>query len=146
MRTVYVSRAVSRARRRWRIASVGQCEVGAAYERSGNSRQCSSVIESVSGTIPYSFDAVDTAVDETVAVLAAGEQSLEVPIRFTEGRCDPHALAEVKQPHEFLLQVDLGDGVLLPHVVRPDPADFGPMRRTADAACVATGQVEFVGD
>lgn len=103
-------------------------------------------VESVSGTIPYSFEAVETAVGETVAVLPIGEDVVEVPIRFTEGRCDPHALAEVKQPHEFVLQVDLGDGVLLPHVVRPDPDDFVPMRLTADEACVVTGQVEFVGE
>jgi hypothetical protein len=103
-------------------------------------------VEAVSGTIPYSFEAIATGIGETVAVLADGSESVEVPIRFTEGRCDPHALAEAKQPHEFVLQVDLGDGQLIPHVVRPDPDDFVPMRRTADAACVATGQVEFVGE
>jgi hypothetical protein len=103
-------------------------------------------VEAVSGTIPYSFEAIDTEIGETVAVLPEGRDRVEVPIRFVEGRCDPHALAETKQPHEFVLQVDLGDGELLPHVVRPAAADVVPMRRTADAACVATGQVEFVGD
>ena len=71
---------------------------------------------------------------------------IEVPIRFTESRCDPHALAEVKQPHKFVAQVDLGDGVLQPFVVVPDQADWIPMRRTADEACVVTGQVVFVGE
>lgn len=103
-------------------------------------------VESIAGTIPYFVEAVDTPIGDTVAVLPADADSVEVPIRFVEGRCDPHALAETKQPHEFVVQVDLGDGELLPHVVRPDAADFVPMRRTADAACVATGQVVFVGD
>lgn len=103
-------------------------------------------IEEVSGTIPYSFEAVDTAVGETVAVLPADESTVEVPIRFVESRCDPHALAEVKQPHKFVAQVDLGDGVLQPYVITPDRADWVPMRQRADEACVITGQVVFVGD
>lgn len=103
-------------------------------------------VESVSGTIPYRVDAVDAEVGETVAVLAAGEGVVEAPIRFLEARCDPHALAETKQPHQFVAQIDLGDGVLVPYVVMPDEADWAPMRRTADAACVATGQVVFVGE
>ncbi len=103
-------------------------------------------IDSISGTIPYSFEAVDSAPGEPVAVLEADEAVAEVPIRFTESRCDPHALAEVKQPHKFVAQVDLGDGILLPFIVIPDAADWVPMRRTADRACVETGQVVFVGD
>ena len=103
-------------------------------------------IDSISGTIPYSFEAVDSAPGDLVAVLDADEAVAEVPIRFTESRCDPHALAEVKQPHKFVAQVDLGDGVLLAFIVIPDAADWVPMRRTADRACVETGQVVFVGD
>ena len=103
-------------------------------------------IEDVSGTIPYEFDALDTDVGETVAVLPQDVSSVEVPIRFLEGRCDPHALAEVKQPHQFVAQVDLGGGELLPFVIVPDEADWVPMRLRADEACVITGQVEFVGE
>jgi hypothetical protein len=103
-------------------------------------------IESVSGTIPYDFEAVDTDPGQTVITLDAGTASVSVPIRFVEGRCDPHALAEVKQPHKFVAQVDLGDGVLLPYIIVPPEDMFVPMRLTADAACVATGQVVFVGD
>lgn len=103
-------------------------------------------IDAISGTVPYSFETVDTDDGEPVAVLPAGTTTIDVPIRFTESRCDPHALAEVKQPHKFVAQVDLGDGALQPFVVVPDEADWIPMRRTADEACVATGQVAFVGE
>ena len=103
-------------------------------------------IVDVSGTVPYSFDAVGRQAGDPVIVLAVGDDVEEVPIRFTESRCDPHALAEVKQPHKFVAQVDLGDGVLQPYIVIPAESDWIPMRRTADAACVATGQVVFVGD
>ena len=103
-------------------------------------------IDTISGTIPYSFEPVDTAADEPVIMLGAGDDVGEVPIRFTESRCDPHALAEVKQPHKFVAQVDLGDGVLRPFIVVPDQRDWVPMRRTADEACVVTGQVVFVGE
>lgn len=103
-------------------------------------------IDTISGTVPYSFETVDTGDGEPVAVLPAGTATIDVPIRFTESRCDPHALAEVKQPHKFIAQVDLGDGVLQPYIVVPDQADWIPMRRTADEACVVTGQVVFVGE
>ena len=67
-------------------------------------------ILSVSNTIPYEFAAVDTAVGEPVAVLADGADEVSVPVRFIESRCDPHALAEIKQPTKFVAQVQLGDG------------------------------------
>ncbi len=103
-------------------------------------------IDSVSGTVPYSFESVNAAEGEPVIVLPAGDDAAEVPIRFTESRCDPHALAEVKQPHKFVAQVDLGDGVLQAFVITPDRSDWVPMRLTADEACVVTGQVVFAGE
>ncbi len=103
-------------------------------------------IDTISGTVPYSFETVDSVDGEPVVILPAGTSTIEVAIRFTESRCDPHALAEVKQPHKFVAQVDLGDRVLQPFVVTPDEADWIPMRRTADEACVVTGQVVFVGE
>ncbi|MGY1795719.1 hypothetical protein ACI796_17260 [Geodermatophilus sp. SYSU D00525] len=41
--------------------------------------------------------------------LEAGEPTLEVPVGFTMARCDPHALAEVKQPYLFVLGLQMGD-------------------------------------
>ena len=45
--------------------------------------------------------------------LGEGEESTEVGVEFTTARCDPHALAETKQPYLFVLgvQVDGEDEV-----------------------------------
>ncbi len=42
--------------------------------------------------------------------LAPGEDRLELPVTFDAARCDPHALAETKQPFVFPLRVTVGDG------------------------------------
>src|SRR4051812_35863379 len=42
--------------------------------------------------------------------LAPGEERLELPVTFDADRCDPHALAETKQPFVFPLRVTVGDG------------------------------------
>lgn len=103
-------------------------------------------VQSVSGTVPYGFEVIDGDPAEPVVFIAANESVGEAAIRFVESRCDPHALAEVKQPHKFVAQVDLGDGVLIPYVVIPAETMWVPMRLTADKACVATGKVVFAGD
>jgi hypothetical protein len=100
----------------------------------------------VADTIPFVFDAVDTERSEPVVTLADGEQEASVPIRFIESRCDPHALAEIKQPTRFVAQIELDDGSVHPYIVYPDRSLWTPMRLTADKACVALGKVEFVGE
>ncbi len=102
-------------------------------------------VHSVSGTIPYNFEAIGRSVDEIVLALDRADDVAEQPVRFLESRCDPHALAEIKQPYKFIAQVDVGDGVLRPYIIYPDQAMWIPMRLTADAACQALGLVEFVG-
>jgi hypothetical protein len=104
------------------------------------------VVLSVSNTIPYEFAAVDTAIDEPVAVLGADTDEVSVPVRFLESRCDPHALAEVKQPTKFISQVQLGDGSVHPYIIYPEREYWVEMRLTADEACVILGEVEFAGD
>ncbi len=103
-------------------------------------------ITAVSNTIPHEFDAVNGLLNGSIIELPAGESTTEAPIRILESRCDPHALAEVKQPYKFIAQVDIGDGVLRSYIIYPPREMWIPMRLTADAACVATGQVVFVGD
>lgn len=103
-------------------------------------------VRAISGTIPYAVDTVTTEVGEAVVVLAEGDAVASAPIRIVEGRCDPHALAEVKQPHRFVAQIDLGDGVEHPYTVVPPASAWVPMRHRADEACVLTGKVTFVGD
>ncbi len=103
------------------------------------------IVRSVSNTVPYEFAAVDTAVGEPVAVLPDGVDEVSVPVRFLESRCDPHALAEVKQPTKFIAQIVLGDGSEHPYIIYPDRSYWNAMRATADEACVVLGEIEFVG-
>jgi hypothetical protein len=103
-------------------------------------------ITAISNTIPHEFEAINGLVNGAIIELGSGANVAEVPIQFLESRCDPHALAEVKQPYKFVAQVDLGDATLHPYIIYPPQAMWVPMRLTADAACVATGQVVFVGD
>ena len=104
------------------------------------------VVLAVSNTIPYVFMAVDTQVGEPVVTLAADESEASAPVRFIESRCDPHALAEIKQPTKFVAQVQLGDGTVHPYIIYPERDLWTPMRLTADKACVQLGKVVFVGD
>ncbi len=100
----------------------------------------------VSPTVPFVFDAIDTEVGEPVVTLAADADTAEVPIRFVESRCDPHALAEIKQPTKFVAQVVLGDGSQHPYIIYPERSYWTPMRLNADKACVQLGKVEFLGE
>lgn len=103
-------------------------------------------VRAISGTIPYSVDTVTTEVGEAVVVLREGDAVASAPIRIVEGRCDPHALAEVKQPHLFVAQIDLGDGVEHAYTVVPPASAWVPMRQRADEACALTGKVVYAGD
>ncbi len=103
-------------------------------------------ITAISNTIPYEFDATIGENNRAIITLSDDQQVAEVPVRFLESRCDPHALAEIKQPFKFIAQIDLGDGVPRPYIIYPDQSMWVPMRLTADAACVVTGQVVFVGE
>jgi hypothetical protein len=47
---------------------------------------------------------------ELPARLGARERELRLPVVFDAERCDPHALAEVKQPFVFPLIITVGDG------------------------------------
>lgn len=100
----------------------------------------------VGNTVPFVFDAIDTEVGEPVVTLAADADTAEVPIQFVESRCDPHALAEIKQPTKFVAQVVLGDGTEHPYIIYPERSYWIPMRLTADKACVQLGKVEFLGE
>ena len=105
-------------------------------------------MQSISGTIPYGVETpgTDTVAYAALIVLQVDDSVAAAPIRIVEGRCDPHALAEVKQPHMFVAQMDLGDDVLVPYIVIPPEESWIPMRLTADEACRITGKVTFVGE
>lgn len=101
-------------------------------------------VDLVTGTIIFVFNAPDAG-DGPVAVLPAGEQSVEVPIMFTEGRCDVHAMSETSQPFGFNAVIDLGDGVQRPYKVPPAESEWATMRHRLEAACEILGKVGFVG-
>jgi hypothetical protein len=103
-------------------------------------------ILSVSNTVPFVFDAIDSDPSEPVVTLAADAAEASVPIQFIESRCDPHALAEIKQPTKFIAQVQLGDGSVHPYIIYPERSYWTPMRLTADKACFQLGKVVFLGE
>jgi hypothetical protein len=100
----------------------------------------------VSNTVPFAFDAIDSDPGQPVVTLAADADQVSVPVQFIESRCDPHALAEIKQPTKFVAQVLLGDGSEHPYIIYPERSYWTPMRLTADKACFQLGKVEFLGE
>ena len=67
--------------------------------------------------------------------LEEGSASLEVPVEFTMARCDPHALAEVKQPYRFLLGVQVGQDAEVPVDLPLEQAQRDVLFALVDAAC-----------
>ena len=100
----------------------------------------------VSNTVPFAFDAINSDPGEPVVTLAADADQVSVPVQFIESRCDPHALAEIKQPTKFVAQVLLGDGSEHPYIIYPERSYWTPMRLTADKACFQLGKVVFLGE
>lgn len=80
-----------------------------------------------------------------LVVLPAGTTSVSLPVVFEEGRCGACALAEAKQPFRFVLQVDLGDGIVHPYILEPPAGQQEAMRATVFDGCVALGLVEPLG-
>ena len=67
--------------------------------------------------------------------LEAGKSTLEVEIEFTMGRCDPHALAEVKQPYVFLLGLQVGTDDEVPADLPLDQAQRDELAALVDRGC-----------
>ncbi|WP_093579117.1 hypothetical protein [Geodermatophilus amargosae] len=67
--------------------------------------------------------------------LGAGESTLEVGLEFTMARCDAHALAEVKQPHLFLLGLQVADDHEVAADLPLDEAQRDELAALIDRAC-----------
>jgi hypothetical protein len=67
--------------------------------------------------------------------LEAGESTLEVGLEFTMTRCDAHALAETKQPHLFLLGLQVADDDEVPADLPLDRAQRDELAALVDRAC-----------
>ena len=68
------------------------------------------------GTEPVTVDGVGSNViftvssDDLPATLAPGDERLDVTVRFSAERCEPHAMAETKKTYQFPLWVALAGG------------------------------------
>lgn len=67
--------------------------------------------------------------------LEEGAATLEVAVEFTMARCDPHALAETKQPYRFLLGLRVGEGAEVPVDLPLADEQRGVLDALVDAAC-----------
>ena len=100
----------------------------------------------VSNTVLFTFTApAPLRAESAVAVLPSGQQTGEARVRFIEGRCDAHAMAEASQPFEFGLLLDLGDGSERPYALPIPEPDQVPMRSALEAACEILGKTGALG-
>ena len=82
--------------------------------------------------------------DDLVVVVPTDRTTVEIPVRFVEGRCDSHARSESSQPFAFVAQVDLGDGDELSYPLPPPADQQVAMRNRVEQACDLLG-VGFAG-
>jgi hypothetical protein len=73
--------------------------------------------------------------DELPVRLAADEQELRLPVTFDAQRCDPHALAETKQPFLFPMIVTVGDGEDVPVPLPLDDAQRVQLQEFLSVVC-----------
>jgi hypothetical protein len=67
-------------------------------------------LQDLTGSIMYSLDPDPAGRPRPLGTLAAGQRRLVVPVTARPGRCDQHALAEIKKPFVFPAWITLGDG------------------------------------
>lgn len=100
---------------------------------------------SVSNTVLFTVETLETAPDEPVATLEADHDEVVAPIRITENRCDAHARSESSQSFRFVGQIDLGGGDVHPFTILPSKDDQVQMRARLEAGCAYLEQTGFVG-
>lgn len=100
------------------------------------------IVHDVGNTIPYVVDLPEVPADGPALVLDASSSEAMTPVHFLENRCDPHALAEVKQPTKFIAQLEFADGKVRPYVLYPERSAWIPMQLTANEGCLALGKVQ----
>jgi hypothetical protein len=74
--------------------------------------------------------------DDLPVTLAAGDDELRIPVTFDAARCDPHALAETKQPFLFPLLVTVGDGEGVAVPLPLDDQQRQQLQELLDRLCV----------
>ena len=67
-------------------------------------------VTAVRGTVLYLvLPATETSEGVPLGTMAAGESSATAPVVMRVGRCEPHAVADVKKPYSFGVWVTVGD-------------------------------------
>ncbi len=98
----------------------------------------------ISNTINFTFVSLGVS-KGPVATLRSDQSTVEVPVRFIEGRCDAHALSESSQPFNFYAVVRLGDGIERTFITVPALKDQIPMRKTVETGCKLLGKNNISG-
>jgi hypothetical protein len=102
-------------------------------------------VSAASGTIPFRLSFPSVSAGEPIVELVADRTTASVAVQILEARCDAHAVAETKQPFRFVMQINFGDGEVIPYVVNPT-AEAQPMLwATHQAACAALGENGALG-
>lgn len=109
-----------------------------------SSSDASVTVLGVKGTLIFGVETRGRA-DAPLLVLRPGQTVAATEVHIVEGRCDAHARSEASQPFEFLLRIDLGDGVERLFPVPPSQRDRPGMRQRAEEACDTRGDSGFVG-
>jgi hypothetical protein len=94
-------------------------------------------VRHLAGSVVYQLRPATSG--EPIAVLAAGQDAISVPVLATALRCDPHALAEGKKNYVFPVWLGLAGG---PEEVKVELTAELEVRPTFDTLCpapVATG-------
>lgn len=80
-------------------------------------------VTAVRGTVLYIVaPATDLPDDEPLGTMAAGESVGTAPVAMHVGRCEPHAVADVKKPYSFIVWVTIGDSDPYPIELLPGEA------------------------
>ncbi|MGY1823844.1 hypothetical protein [Geodermatophilus sp. SYSU D00079] len=78
---------------------------------------------------------VDVTLDGLPLRLGAGQDEASAPVAFTVATCEPHVLAETKQPFLFPLQVAVGDGGAVPVPLPVDESQEQLLWTLVDGVC-----------
>ncbi|MBO3745363.1 hypothetical protein J5X84_04725 [Streptosporangiaceae bacterium NEAU-GS5] len=73
-----------------------------------------------------------------VAVLAADQATLQIPVEVRPARCDPHAFGEAKKAYIFPVWGRIGDGKLFWMIITPDAQLKAAFLAYAEKACGIT--------
>ncbi|MGY1747591.1 hypothetical protein [Blastococcus sp. SYSU D00695] len=96
--------------------------------RSGDGEEAVTAVR-LEGSVLY------TARAELPLELAAGREEASAPVAFTTARCDPHALAETKQPYLMPLAVTVDDGTAVTLDLPLDDSQREQLRQLTARTC-----------